>query len=417
MRSETFILVSFFITLILLGSLFLLLPFSWKGPEALTYIDTLFTATSAVCVTGLITVDTALYSRFGQIVILILMQMGGLGLISFSTLYIVLPSRKISLKGSTIIKQYFIDSIEFDPKKIIELIVFFTLTIETIGAIILYYGFSPTIKEDTLFYALFHSISAFCNAGFSLFSNNLENYARNELVSITIMVLIIMGGIGFIVIRDIINRCAGKKRHLALHTKIVIAGTLLLILIGGISIFFIEYNHSLKDYILKDKILISLFQSVTPRTAGFNTIKINNMQLFSKLLLLPFMIIGGSSGSISGGIKVTTFFILILILFRKINPQRGVSIFKRRIPAATIYRVSFFVIKTMIVLFVSFILLTISESLFNPNSEQHILTYFFECTSAFGTVGLSLGITSALTIAGKIIIIGTMFLGRVGLIL
>ncbi|MBN2737498.1 MAG: potassium transporter [Spirochaetales bacterium] len=417
MRSETFILLSFFISLIIIGTVFLLLPLSWNGTEPLSVINAFFTSTSAVCVTGLITVDTSLYSRFGQIVILLLIQMGGLGLISFSTLYIVLPSRKISLKGSTMIKEYFLDSVEFEPRKIISLIFFFTLFIEAIGTVFLYFGFSETMKEDAFYYALFHSISAFCNAGFSLFPNNLENYKNNELINITIMLLIILGGIGFIVLRDLIKRIKGEKKHIALHTKMVLITSIFLIIFGSIMIFFIESNHLLKEHSLKDKILISLFQAVTPRTAGFNTVPFNEMFPIVQFLLIPFMIIGGAPGSISGGIKVTTFFILFLVLTKRINPEKGISIFKRRVPPHTIYRISIFTIKAITFLILSFSLLVLSESVFHSGTEHSFLELFFESASAFGTVGLSLGITAGLSLFGKVIIILTMLLGRIGLLI
>ncbi|MBN2533037.1 MAG: potassium transporter [Spirochaetales bacterium] len=417
MRSEIFILLSFFISLILIGTVFLLIPVSWNGTENLSFIDALFTSASAVCVTGLITVDTALYSRFGQIIILLLIQTGGLGLISFSTLYIVIPSRKISLKGTKIIKEYFIDSVEYEPKKIIRFIVFFTLGIEAIGAIILYFGFSQTIKTDTFFCALFHAVSAFCNAGFSLFSNNLEDFSRNGIVSITIMALIVFGGIGFIVLWDNIKKITGKKKHLSLHTKMVLAMTGILILTGGIFIFFMEFNHSLSNHNIQDKIIISFFQSITPRTAGFNTIRITDMHPLSQLFFIPFMFIGGSPGSISGGIKVTTLFIIILLFLKNNDEQKGIIIFKRRLPAITIYRVTIFFIKAAAFLLFSFILFSVSEFFLNSGSEINFFKLFFESTSAFGTVGLSLGITAGLSVIGKIIIIVTMLLGRVGLLI
>lgn len=415
--SETFHLLAYFLSLIITGTILLLLPYSWNGPGTLSFIDALFTATSAVCVTGLITVDTALYSRIGQIIILVLIQCGGLGLISFSTLYLVIPSNKMSFKGQKIIKEYYIDTIEYEPSRIIKQILLLTLIIEAAGVLFLYTGFKNTKGADALFYSIFHSVSAFCNAGFSLFSNNLENYTTNGMVNITVICLIVTGGIGFVVIRDIVKKLSRHKKHFSLHTKIVLLMTILLIIISSSLILFIEYHHSLRAYDLKNKIMISLFHSVTPRTAGFNTIVIAKMNLLSQLVLLTLMFIGGAPGSISGGIKVTTFFIIILILIKKLDYKNSITIFKRKLSSNTIVKAMVFLIKVTVFLLLSIFLLTLSEYIIKPGQNFNIFSIIFECFSAFGTVGLSLGITSSLSFPGKMIIIMTMLLGRAGIMI
>ena len=239
-RDKLFI-FGYFLGIILMGSFLLELPLSWQGGKVLPYIDSLFTSTSAVCVTGLTTVDTSLYSRFGQTVIALLIQFGGLGLITFATVYAAMPKKRISLISRGIIKDYYIDEVDYDPKRIVKHIVITTAAIESIGTLILYLHFR-TLK-DGLFVSVFHAISAFCNAGFSTFSNNLESYVADPVVCLTISGLIVLGGIGFMVMSDVGKCVRGKKKRLSSHSRVVIGMTFTLIVVGAILFLALEWNH------------------------------------------------------------------------------------------------------------------------------------------------------------------------------
>ncbi len=417
-KTEQNIILLYFLSLIATGTLLLKLPGSWSGQNNLELVDAFFTSASAVCVTGLITVDTARFSGFGQLVIAALIQLGGLGLISFSSFYLVLRSKGPSIKGGKIIQEYFLDSIEYEPLDIVKQIIMMTVTVELIGAVFLYQVFKYENIDNPVFTSVFHSISAFCNAGFSTFPNSLENYSGNFIINITVMILIISGGIGFVVFRDILKTLlrVNRKKHLTVHSKIVLLTSLLLILTGAFLLFFIENANYFAERNLREKILISFFHSVTSRTAGFNTVPVNDLNIASQLTIIPLMFIGGSPGSIAGGIKVTTFFIIILILVRDMDDRKNITIFKRNIPAGTIFKALIFTLKAFSLLVLGIFLLTISEHFFNPR-HLTLIEIIFECFSAFGTVGLSLGITQYLSVNGKLIIIFIMLCGRFGLLI
>ena len=420
-ESRKLYLFAYFIILILAGSLLLKLPIAWNNPQKLKYIDALFTSTSAVCVTGLITVQTSDYSIFGQIVILLLIQFGGLGIISFTTLFVALPARKLSLSDRQNVQEYYIDSLETDPIKIVRQILIMTLALELIGAVVLIKPFSGYSGALPIFNAVFHSISAFCNAGFSLFPESLMSYRGSLTVNITIMGLIVLGGLGFVVIKDILGRITGRKKNLMLHTRIVLLMTFFLIIGGALLYYLFEANRALMGMKNGERVLASLFQSVTTRTAGFNTIEEASLSVPSKMLTLLLMFIGGSSGSIAGGIKVTTFFLVMLIAIHETDSKNELEIFNRKITSRTLTRAMAFTLKAIIILFLSIFALSITEHFFpilngNRVSEKSFISIVFESFSAFGTVGLSLGITHLLSLGGKIVIILTMFAGRVGLI-
>ncbi|MEW5818527.1 MAG: potassium transporter TrkG, partial [Spirochaetota bacterium] len=279
----------------------------------------------------------------------------------------------------------------------------------------LYSGFKDTAGDAALFVSVFHSVSAFCNAGFSLFSENLVNYTTNYTVCITIMLLIISGGIGFVVIQDIGKRIRHKTLKLSLHTKVVIVNTMILIVAGAVVYLLFEMHTSFRNLTTGQMILASFFQSVTPRTAGFNTINQAAMTLPSKVFTLPLMLIGGSPGSISGGVKVTTAFLVIVSAFRGMEAGSELRIGRRKISGKAIAKANMFMLKAMLLLFCGTFMLTITEISLRSDSKA-FLEILFECFSAFGTVGLSLGITPELTAPGKIVVILMMFAGRVGLI-
>ncbi|MBN1798008.1 MAG: potassium transporter [Spirochaetales bacterium] len=415
-RSEKLILFSYFIIVIIIGTILLQLPFAWKSENKLDFIDAFFTATSATCVTGLITVDTAVYSLFGKIVILLLIQAGGLGIISFTTMYLALPSKRISLKSTKVIREYYLVSVETEPKHIIKQIILITLLIEIIGAALLYIGFMGTVKDHPILFSVFHAVSAFCNAGFSLFSNNLEGYVRTPFINITIMLLIILGGFGFVALRDIAKRAARKKKKLTVHSKIMIGCTLTLIISAALLFFIFEYNNAYKELSMSEKIMASLFQSITPRTAGFDTVPQSSLSASSKFITLPLMFIGGGSGSAAGGIKVTTFFIVIIAVLRRTRRRGSLVIFKKELGSAKVLSAIMLFIKALLIVSLCILLLTITELSLHPAPDKDFYKIVFESFSAFGTVGLSLGITPSLSLLGKIVVICTMFAGRVGLI-
>ncbi|MDP2791651.1 MAG: TrkH family potassium uptake protein [Rectinemataceae bacterium] len=410
-RSDKTVILSYFSFVILFGASLLKLPFSWKGPEPLAWIDALFTSTSAVCVTGLASVDTALYTRFGQAIVALLIQTGGLGIIAFATLYVVIPRKRISLLNRGIIKDFYVDEVEHRPRLIIRDILLLTVAIELIGASLLYIRFSR--YEDAVFISLFHAISAFCNAGFSTFSTNLEGFVTDPIVNYTIAGLITLGGIGFIVMRDVGNRIAGRKQHLSHHSKIVLLMSFLLLSIGAVAFYFLETNGSMKNMTIFQRITASIFQSVTPRTAGFDTIPQNTLTQGSVLLTLLLMFIGASPASTGGGIKTTTFFIILLAGFRDLDPKDKINLHGRSISARRVIKAFSIAVKGLAIVFVSVILLLLTES--SGNRPNQLIGIVFEVISAFGTVGLSLGLTAGLSVAGKTVIILTMFAGRVGL--
>ncbi|UCF96985.1 MAG: hypothetical protein JSV89_17675 [Spirochaetaceae bacterium] len=415
LQSEKLFLFSYFLTTIAFGTVVLYLPFSWGGSERLHLVDALFTATSAVCVTGLITVDTPTYSTVGQIIILVLIQTGGLGIITFSTIYLARPRGRISLIRHRIIRGYYLESTGLSTMAIVRRIVAVTLSFELIGTLILFRAFRTSVPETRLFVSLFHAVSAFCNAGFSLFSNNLEGYTTNAAVSLTIMVLVVFGGLGFVVLQDLAATVVVKKRRLSLHSKIVfLMSGILLVFAAGIYLTF-EAGRSMSYLKPGHKILAALFQAVTPRTAGFNTIPQTHLSTPSKTITMLLMFVGGGSGSIAGGIKVNTFFIVLLMLFQGPDSRGEVTVFKRKIAGSRIFLATMFVLKALLLLFGSFLALTISE-LWAAGHGIDVFPLVFEAFSAFGTVGLSLGATPTLTAVGKLVLVVTMFMGRIGLL-
>jgi trk system potassium uptake protein TrkH len=415
-NSERIILFSYFIGLIIVGTILLSLPISWNNSIPLPLIDAIFTSTSAVCVTGLATVDTANYSFFGQCIIIFLMQAGGLGVITFTTIYLIMPVGKISLRNRKIIKSFSIDAIDYEPLKIIKQIIAFTLSLEAIGVLFLYFSFKPTIGEKSLFVSIFHSVAAFCNAGFSTFSNSLEDYVTNPGVNLTIICLIISGGIGFPVLRDIVKKIRKKHYRLTLHTKIVLFATSLLIIISAVIYYIYESENTLKGLRIDQKIITSFFQAITPRTAGFDTIPQAKLNFISQLITIPLMFIGAAPASIAGGIKVTTMLFALIIIFRERDSNGEITLFDRKVSAKILFDSLAFILRALMILAVGILLLSITEHVYANTKGIDFFSLMYESVSAFGTVGLSLGITSSLSTAGKIIIILTMFAGRVGLI-
>jgi trk system potassium uptake protein TrkH len=408
--ASTNIITTFLIT-IAVGTIVLLLPFSTvKGSIAIE--DALFTSASAVTVTGLIVKDTATdFTLFGQIVILVLLQIGGLGFMTFSTFTILLMGKSFSLKDKSVIENDFTAGSYKNLKDLLKKIVFMTFAIEIIGAVVLYYQFTGLSGGRRIFSSIFHSVSAFCNAGFSIFSNSLEDYIANTGINITLMVLIILGGIGFLVMSEtlmFLRRKIKRFSRFSLHSKLVLITSALLILAGFIVIFLEELLNKSNTLPLGTKILSSLFQSVTARTAGFNTINLNYFSFASIFIILLLMFVGASPGSTGGGIKTSSTGVVIAYLRSRLRGRQNVDLFYRNIPTHMIE-------KAFIVIIISFLLISVSAILlltFEPGLKMPELV--FETVSAFGTVGLSMGITAQLSLPSKLIIMVTMFIGRIG---
>jgi len=411
LRPAQVVLLSF-MGLISLGTFLLMLPVSAAEGFQVTFIDALFMSTSATCVTGLATISVAKnLSIFGQMVILLLLQIGGLGIMTLSSSMTILLGRAMGMKDRIIMQDLLdVSSLEDLYDMIIDIIKY-TFFIELWGGILLTIGFTFEGYEmgTAIYYGFFHSISAFCNAGLSLFDTSLESFATSPIIHGTIAFLIVLGGVGFIVLRELREIIYGKKiSRLGVHAKIVLVTTFLLIVAGAVFIFFGEFLNSLDSYTLWEKTQIAIFQSITTRTAGFNTISLTSLHSYTIYGLTLFMFIGGSPGSTAGGIKTSTFAILIQSIKSTLKGKKEVTVFDRTIPAPIVVRA---IVITFISIITSSLFLLVLMKL---EPDQSFLTLFFETISAFGTVGLSLGVTPFLTVGGKVILAILMFIGRVG---
>ncbi len=386
-----------FLTLIILGTFFLNLPFV-KHQNGISFIDSLFTSTSAVCVTGLTTVNTSGFNWQGEVVLLLLMQLGAIGIMTLSSSFILAVRGKISLKHKISFFRTQENASLHDVHDVLKFILVITFITEFFGAILLSVGFyiqGNTIWES-VHQGIFHSISAFCNAGFSTYDSSL--IGMNNIIKYTVMLLIIIGGIGYYVIYEIVKKYRVEKR-LSLHTKIVLLASFVLIFGGAALIFLFEGgNLSVTD---------SLFQSITARTAGFNTVDLFNLHYLSLFFITLLMFIGASPGSTGGGIKTTTFFIVVFSVFKILKGKTRVVIFNRQIPNSVI-------LKSFAILSIYFIVAFLGTLALLYHNNHGFLNTLFEVTSALGTVGLSLGISSEVGLYGKLILILIMFIGRVG---
>jgi trk system potassium uptake protein TrkH len=411
LSSSRIILLSFAVP-ILIGAILLSLPISSEAGSEIGWLNALFTSTSAVSVTGLAVVDTgATFSTFGQIVILCLIQFGGLGFMTYSVLVAVVLGKKIGLKDRLVIQQ---STNAISVQGVVKLslgIITVALLFELIGAFILAFRWMGDMGfASAFYYGIFHSVSSFNNAGFGLWSDSLSGYVGDPLVNIVITVLFIVGGLGFTVILDLWKNRSWRK--LSLHSKIVIIASTLLCAAGFVVIVVIEWGNPDTFELLtwSEKLWAGYFQGVVTRTAGFNTIDIASMMTASQFFMIFLMFIGASSGSTGGGIKTTTFVVLVLALISIVKGKQDTHILQRRIPPALIMRAfAVLVISVSVVIIVTF-LLTLSEH----SLQKDFMEVLFEVTSAFGTVGLSMGLTAELSPLGKLLIIITMFIGRLG---
>ncbi|MBQ4316872.1 MAG: potassium transporter KtrB [Clostridia bacterium] len=411
------ILLSFLIT-ILLGSLLLSLPISSANGVSVPYIDALFTATTSTCVTGLVTVPTAsTWSLFGQIVILILIQVGGLGVITVMSGFMMLLNRKMGISDRLLIQDAFNLNTMSGLAKFVKKILFGTLLIEGIGALLYMLVFVPEFGAKGVWISVFNSVSAFCNAGIDIIGeSSLCEYATNPIINLTTSLLIVIGGIGYIVWWDVLriikSRTARNRKifkYLTLHSKIAIVTTLCLIFGGAVLIFIFEYNNPLTiaEMPLFDKIQVSIFQSVTTRTAGFASVPQENLTNASSLVSLLLMFIGGSPVGTAGGVKTVTVVVLLSSAFATIRNKKQATVFDRTVSDASIRKAVAVVATFTVIMFTSMVLLVAS-------TDAAVIDIIYESVSATATVGLSRNLTSSLNAFAKIVIIGTMYFGRVG---
>ncbi|NLJ84252.1 MAG: Trk family potassium uptake protein [Halanaerobiaceae bacterium] len=398
-------LVIAYLAVISVGTLLLLLPVATTGEGSLTFMDALFTASSATCVTGLMVVEFGrAFTVFGQIIIMVLLQIGGIGIMTFSTIIALLLGRKIGLKERLLLKDD-LDNIKMAGLvKLVKHVIFLTFTIEGLAAIPLFISF---IKDypvgEALYLAIFHSISAFNSAGFALSENSLTA----PLASLIIMVLVILGSLGFSVLVELFSR--KRMREFSLQSKIVLTFTLILIVFALFAFLLLEYNNpsTIGSLAPLQKLQTALFYSINSRSAGFNVLATGQMHSATLFLTIILMFIGASPGSTGGGIKTTTFGVIILAVWNVIRGKRDIEIFRRRLSERLVIKA--FVITLLALFWVIFVtmLLSITES-------ASFFALLFETVAAFGTVGLSTGITASLSGIGRLLIIFTMFIGRVG---
>ncbi len=403
--------LGYFIT-ILIGTILLLLPFASKTGST-PFIDALLTSTSATCVTGLTSFDTFThFTLFGQIVIMVLIQIGGLGFMTIITLLFMLVRKNLGLYNRTVMMQsagsYNISSVP----KLIKRIIIGTLIFEGVGATILSIALWKEHGARAIYLGIFHSISAYCNAGFDVFgTGSLSAYASNPTVLITIMALVVIGGSGFIVWSDIIDSKFKFSKY-QLHTKIVIIATLLFIIVPAILFFIFEFTDiglkaSYTNMALGDKILNALFMSITPRTAGFYSVDITKLSPSGQILTDILMFIGGNSGSTAGGIKITTVVVIFATLFANAKSQEHIVIFNRKVSPQVINQAIALAVAYVIIIFLATLIIGAYE-------PWDVTAIIFEVVSAIGTVGLSLGLTEHAMIITKLIIIVLMYIGRLG---
>lgn len=403
-----------FLTIILMGTLLLMLPVSSRSGEATSFLEALFTATSATCVTGLVVVDTFTHwSLFGQIVIICMIQIGGLGFISIGLILDVLLGRKVSLRHRGLMQES-VNTLQIGGiVRLTKKMITGTLIFEGIGAVILAIRFSFIMSPwRAIFYGIFHSISAFCNAGFDLLGcygeyNSLCGFEGDWTINLTISALIIIGGLGFVVWDDISKNGIRIKKY-RLHSKIVLAVTTFLLVAGTTLFMIFEWDNTMAGMDVSTRFLASFFSSVTPRTAGMNSVDTGALTPASKLLTMILMFIGGSPGSTSGGAKTTTIFVIVAYLWTTMRGKYGIDVFRRRLKEDVVRKAAL-VIGVNMILFI-----TGAMVIFAVQPELGFADVIFEVISGISTVGMTTGITRSLSVVSRIVIIVLMYCGRIG---
>lgn len=429
------IIVSSFALLIMLGAGLLMLPISSRTGEGLDFVSALFTATSATCVTGLVVVDTySHFSFFGQVIVLLLIQMGGLGLVTFATFFNIAIRKKVGFKTLFLAQESTGGNNMYNTKYLLKLIFIVTFAIEIFGALLLMIVFVPEYGQQGIFISIFLAVSAYCNAGFDILGfkeefSSLTHYYNNPMVILTISFLVISGGLGFIVWQDLLGFGDKKKqiakqekksqkkktkRKLTLHTKIVLVSSTTLLIMGTILVLAFEWDNpqTIGNMTLGDKVLNSFFQSVTCRTAGFNTI--DNASLFgiTKIVTIILMLIGAAPGGTGGGIKVTTVYVIFMTMVCAMQGKEDTIIQNRKVDKSVVY-------KAIVVIGTALMVISTTTSIIFFTSHNDGITFremdaIFEAVSAFGTAGLSNGVTGVANTASRITLMLTMFIGRVG---
>lgn len=408
------ILVIGFAAMIFIGSILLSLPVAARSGEALPYLDALFTATSAVCVTGLAVVDTGThFSKFGQIVIITLVQIGGLGLMTVATFVTIFTGKKIGLKERLLIQESLnVSSLE-GLIRLTRNVVLITLAIELVFAVVLSIRFMADMPTGrAIYFGIFHAISAFCNAGFDLFGDfkSLSDYVGDPVINLSVMMLIMLGGLGFTVMVDFGHKISKIKTHrFTLHTKLVLIAWIVLFTVGTLGYYGIESNNDQTFGTLSEgnKWLASAFASTTARSAGYATINYEMLTDSGKFWTIMLMFIGGSPGSMAGGIKTVTLFVILLYTWTVISNKDQTVIFKRAVAPRLIYKALVIAVMSMLFVVGSTFLLTLTE-------QKPFVSLLFEAVSATATTGLSANITPTLSPAGEIVVIAMMYIGRLG---
>ncbi len=409
------ILASGFIIIILIGTILLTTPMASVDGRSVPFVDALFTATSAMCLTGLVVVDTATtYSVFGQMVIMLLIQIGGLGFMTMSTLFALVLKKRISLRERLILQEALNQNSMEGIVRLIRKIIIYSLSIEFVAFVLLTLRWSVDFPfAEAVYFGMFHAISLFNNAGFDLFGgvsgrfSGLALFTNDPIVSIIAMALIILGGIGFIVMSDLMEY--KKRKRLLLHTKVVLFTSAVLIVGGAVVIFTFEFTNpaTLGPLNGGSKVLASFFHAVSPRSGGVSTLDVGSFRQATQFFLIILMFIGASPGSTGGGIKTTTFAILIGAMIAMVRGKDDIVMFRHRLAKDRIYKAITLTLFALVIVIISAMALSTTEN-------HQFLMILFEVTSAFGTVGLSMGLTPELSTIGKIIISFLMFLGRLG---
>ncbi|WP_239710579.1 TrkH family potassium uptake protein [Paenibacillus sp. 19GGS1-52] len=401
-----------FMLLIAVGTALLSLPTASVGGR-ISFIDALFMATSATCVTGLAVIDAGTQlTTFGQVVLLVLFQFGGLGFVTMATLITLVLNKRISLKERLLLQESMNQHSMQGIVLLIRRVLIYSLIIQLSGAILLAGRFMADMPfGKAIYYGLFHSVSIFNNAGFDLFGDihgpfsGLTRYVEDPIVNLTSMLLIFLGGIGFIVLSDVID--FPKRKRLTLHSKVVLSTSVILVLVGAAVFFLLELNHTLKPLHTSGKIMASFLQAITPRSGGVTTIEIPLLRESTQFLMILLMFIGAAPGSTGGGIKITTFAILVTAVYAKLRGREDIVLFRNRIAKGNVY-------KAITMTLLSLMLVVIATMLLSVTENADFLSVLFEAISAFGTSGITMGLTTELTTLGKVLVIILMFVGRIG---
>ena len=417
---------TYFLVLAIIGPILLENPFFYKDFKPVSHIDALFTTVSAMCVTGLCPIDMADFNIAGLTFLMIVIELGGLGLIAFFTIYIILPARQLSLESRQAAKDYFISDVENNHINIVRQIFVYSIGIQLVGGLILGHILWMDGREHALFYGFFLSVSAFCNAGFAPWTDNLHQFKTDYPLMTVICILIVSGGLGFTVMQDVFSWTVsrlkrlffgkGKKKKISFHSKIVFLMTVVLIFVPSVFFIILEWDNAFKDFTVVEKIMNAVFQSVTCRTAGFETVDEGTFSQCSAFISEIIMVIGGNPGSMAGGIKTTTAFLILCHAFKSSSDAGRLSIFHRDVHYTDMNKAQAIFTKAIIFVGVIVFALLLSEHRHLISGQLDADDLVFETISAIGTVGLTRGITSKLTAVSKFILVIAMYGGRTGII-